>query len=738
MQYRNSTCASLVLTAGLLLAPARGSAQTTTCVPRFVAPPWTSGSISTLQSGVLAHEHPLWLGSGVFGFADGGARHTEVRYVHGADTFGERVVLSFWRGSATNAMGVTYDPIIFVALRSGADRLVLKIAPDTSNPSVTPVALNHCQQDGCSTVCSPASACRGQVSVFTSDLDDSTFDLDKTGALGIDVQYRALQAGPGPFLVQVTLPVGAMSGDLLDGLPATGGKLAFRSGWANGAGLTFEQAEPSCGAGCPATQVAGALVFDAPWAYHDVHLGPGAPAVGTCATDLDLSPGDVGVLNELHKLAPDNEIYFDPTAGATSNYFIVRPKNTTGASLDVVDGAGLNVTASFFLADWGTQPTVMGPQWSLLGDADPTQTLPPSWGSTFNTASPVADQQRINLVTNHSFPFNVGCLYVPSLAGGASCPGEPRSQHQCVLVQLGSTLGLDIRPSSVFRNMRFVTASTFESEAKATIEGLPALPGRDTRDLYLVVYTTRMPPSVPAQEQAGEAALVRELGETVAEIQDLVAQSTAALLSRRFPAYVRENIQQNVALQAVARGALAGYPAPESQAPPETWLNALLDLYPRFEVVALHETGETVDFEGQVQPVLSAQTSFGYYVTHPQGALTGWSFALDGPLQEVRPGMYKLTIPNGGFARIGTRIKAHEADEDPPLVPDKAYGGVFDAQGQPWTGAVVDPEPAEPRCKCSKTSSAEDAGLPLTEGPGGGPLSGVVLLLLLRRVRRWL
>ena len=79
-------------------------------------------------------------------------------------------------------------------------------------------------------------------------------------------------------------------------------------------------------------------------------------------------------------------------------------------------------------------------------------------------------------------------------------PSAGNPNHQCMLVELSKTPqppgvvpNLFFSRDSAYRNMDFVAASRFESQAAIDIRGLPALASGPTRDVYLYVKTRNMP-----------------------------------------------------------------------------------------------------------------------------------------------------------------------------------------------------------------------------------------------------
>jgi hypothetical protein len=176
--------------------------------------------------------------------------------------------------------------------------------------------------------------------------------------------------------------------------------------------------------------------------------------------------------------------------------------------------------------------------------------------------------------------------------------GGTRRSHQCMLVELKSAAagGLTFTNASVYRNMDLVSASTFRREAEVSVKGLPATPA-GARDVYVYVETQGLPETVKPPPTGDRRALVAD--------------------RRQEPS-------------------------------------------PTYKVHVFHDTGKVLTLGGVARPVLEQQTSYGYNVTH-EGEVTGWSHQLEGQgLVELAPNWYRLSIPDGGSARLTTTIEAVE------------------------------------------------------------------------------
>jgi hypothetical protein len=289
------------------------------------------------------------------------------------------------------------------------------------------------------------------------------------------------------------------------------------------------------------------------------------------------------------------------------------------------------VVADFSIANWGSQ---------AIGADAPAGfqlwTVIPG-GDGVSNAALVPDGSPIEL----TFPWTIGSVndpYYDALNDGTM------HHHQCVFVELDAP-GADVTlvNSSAWRNMNFVeTSSIFSRDAQISIVGLDPLPGtRQTRDVFLYVETRNMPrfASGPAKNPTAQ---LRELGAT-----DVLGRNSRVQLDSVVPTY---------------------------------------------RVHAYHDTGERLTVDGVTRPFLRAQSSFGYRVRH-DGEVAGWRHRLEGAdLLEIAPNVYKIAVPNGGFATVTTTIEAVE----PRQFALSLHGGVsvphgtFSSTSDPGFGATVD------------------------------------------------
>ncbi|MEH6413432.1 hypothetical protein [Pseudomonas sp. CGJS7] len=367
------------------------------------------------------------------------------------------------------------------------------------------------------------------------------------------------------------------------------------------------------------------------WPLADIAQAPGSAG---CEKTLSLIASDVGTTNTDGGGNPrPNEIKINGV-----NTFFALVNNETGAPVPAN-----TVSATFRIANWGTQP-----DWNDV--TDPTNTLwrqinsaPVSNGGII----PAGSKSSIAAANAPNFNWTMTtaerCEFTGQ-AGDPTCPNvNPiRRPHQCMLVELSGG-GLSYNPSSVYRNMDFVEASTFEREAQVSVAGISPLGGGKThRDVFLYVQQLMMPKSADRPDPKPtllDYAKVREILEGGGSEQPGIAAT--------------------------------GHkpPGKGSEIPPRPPLDGEFEvmnqLYPTYLVHAFHDSGKTVTVEGQNRHLLYPQSSFGYYVHH-DGALTGWDTALEGT-QLIAPNYYKVVVPEGGSTTVKTRVVAREID--PPTHP---------------------------------------------------------------------
>jgi hypothetical protein len=363
-----------------------------------------------------------------------------------------------------------------------------------------------------------------------------------------------------------------------------------------------------------------------------------------CIKSISVASNDVGTTNVDAGMVPrPNQINLN-----TTNTFFALPNNESGSQV-----AANQISGTFRIANWGSQP-----DWNDI--PNPTTSLWKQINSVAVTNAGIIDNNnKASIAGGNALSFNwtltaaERCEFV----GGAGCPNPTpiRRSHQCMLVELSGG-GLTYNPASVYRNMDFVDASTFEREADISVAGLAA-GAEPKRDVYLYVQKLMMPKDIgtpqPAQALVDYAKVEEVLshggdgdggGDSGEQVPGIAASATAPPKPR------------------------GDTPPPQTapRPPLDGDFETLNQQYPTYVVHAFRDTGETITVNGQNRKLLRPQSSFGYYVHH-EGALTGWDSELQGA-QLIAPNYYKIAVPEGGAATVKTRIVAREQDT-PPTPP---------------------------------------------------------------------
>lgn len=367
------------------------------------------------------------------------------------------------------------------------------------------------------------------------------------------------------------------------------------------------------------------------WPLADIALAPGAPG---CEQTITLASNDVGsTYVDGGNVPRPNQIKIN---GVNTFYALVN--NETGTQV----GAGA-ISATFRIANWGTQP-----DWNQV--VDPTNSLWKQVGNVVTNGAAIPAGSKATLPanapnTNWTMTAAERCEFTGQ-AGDPSCPNASPSRrpHQCMLVELSGG-GLSFNPSSVYRNMDFVDASTFEREAQVSVAGLSPIGGGVTqRDVFLYVQKRLMPKNASRPDP-------RPIMVDYAKVRAILDRGDGGGDGPGVPG-VKQSAAQSHVPQIPQRPPLSGA------------FDDMNQLYPTYVVHAFHDSGKTVNVQGGNRRLLYPQSSFGYYVHH-DGSLTGWDTALDGA-QLVAPDYYRIAAPEGGAVTVKTRIVAREQDTPQP------------------------------------------------------------------------
>lgn len=376
------------------------------------------------------------------------------------------------------------------------------------------------------------------------------------------------------------------------------------------------------------------------WQNFQFSSGPGDPACATAGVSLDVN--QIGTTN------PDMHSILFSAAGppGATNTFFANVQNNAGRDINPNE-----IKARFRTANWGSNP--MG--WEAGVDVNTLWASIPGGDNVLNAAL-IPNGTLATAANSNRFNWQVTD---PELTLYRN-PNGPngRLPHQCMLVEL---LGVGPTPlqfvnNSVRTNMNFVSASEFKDTAELTIKGLtPIAP--DGRDVYVWIETLNMPAKAPSSDGRPQ------LGTTVPN----QAPAPPASLVGRHP---------STGVNPPAEGKPAPVPSAEQlaqmAASGQTTADQIEKVVPTMIVHVYHDTGKKLRLGGVDRPVLTAQGSFGYYVTH-SGPLYGWSHQLvpEGfTLEKIKDDFYVIRkLPNASTVRLAVAINAMEQAPAPVSGP---------------------------------------------------------------------
>lgn len=236
-----------------------------------------------------------------------------------------------------------------------------------------------------------------------------------------------------------------------------------------------------------------------------------------------------------------------------------------------------------------------------------------------------------------------------SLASGQGVPAGGRTTHHCMLVELDSVHagGETFINNSVYRNMRFVDASRFESEAEISVKGLVPIDAKNPnrpRDVYLYVDIRNMPSYLTKLPEVPEWLGV--LGHLLVKLYEWLNDGQIGILTDRAVASEQ------------GEAANTGDKEPNWSDVDERARHT-----PTYRVYVYHDTGrETRLFGEGSRRILRAQTSFGYFVKHGDehsDPRYGWRHWLAGA-ERIGPNFYRIAVPHNGVAKVTTGIQAFD------------------------------------------------------------------------------
>ncbi len=333
-------------------------------------------------------------------------------------------------------------------------------------------------------------------------------------------------------------------------------------------------------------------------------LGDGAACSGVVGVGFENGASSIGVLSGG---SITNQIHATDT-----NTFVARVINTAATDAH-------QVQASFRIANWGIGPGDMN-KWNLV----------PATGGTGNPSIPPATIPAggtpVDLTMEWQLSATEQALYGGALAG-----------HQCIWVLLDSTQAVDFVQSSIRRNMNFVSLSEHEQSAEISGDGYPPpADGVADQEMVLIVSQMRRGRLVRGKEDGPFEQRNRERAGN--------ARAFAGGQAFRAPTGLPGNLL--TWLRGLFSGAKVIY----------EWV-WVMDGYRRTE----YEMGVAEQRYRLYEPV----GAFGYIAEH-EGLVSDWQQAVTPApddadrFEQAGRDAYRLRIPDGGKARISTRLRARK------------------------------------------------------------------------------
>jgi hypothetical protein len=338
----------------------------------------------------------------------------------------------------------------------------------------------------------------------------------------------------------------------------------------------------------------------ADWAV--VYLG-----TSTSCHGISLRYDSIGTRN-----SSPNEISF-----TAPNTFFASPYNGMSSSIPAHALHG-----RFRIANWGSQA-----DWNDIPHPDSVwKEVPGGHDVTNGVIIPSSTYGSIGF--NWSLTPCDTCGFYPSSNGCySSIPctfSYQRRKHQCMLVELYGP-GLGFLNNSVYRNMDFVHASSFSREAEISVKGLADKASLEPqRDVYLYVEKLNMPDTV----------------KTAPNPDTTIGKDTTQPVPN-------PNTESNNSASHVTNSIT----------------HVTQTKQPMYLVHVYRDIGDREQINGTDYPILKAQTSFGYVVSH-EGSLVGWNTILDNATQ-IGPNLYKVSVPKNGVITVKTSINALESFPKP-------------------------------------------------------------------------
>jgi hypothetical protein len=400
---------------------------------------------------------------------------------------------------------------------------------------------------------------------------------------------------------------------------------------------------------------------------------PALAANAGCADGVEIFGSNLGTLNTKLGMPAPNSI--NTTLGATNRFFATP---TYPASLLVFPGM---IQGNFRIANWG----------SIASPAAAWPTIP-NGGAVQNGVAPSPDAGTLQF----------DC---PTNTAGQTCGmATPGVSHQCMMVELQETPGntVPITRAAAYTNMTFEPLSVLEDTAEISVKGLRAITGiAKDRDVYIYVHPKNLPPhgdkplwlpnaamqktrvefyNPPARPRIGERPPQNPNdangGKAKPKISTKVAPNRSPALKPGSPIAPSPSALPEVpqAPQPAANPAvtenreLAAQNGNGAQLSSMAPFQKLTSVWPTYDVHVYYDTGKVFVEDGVTYRQLQPMYPFTYFLSH-DGPLFGFTHALRGApgvaLEELRPNVYRVRVPDEGSVKLQASISAEEKPKQP-------------------------------------------------------------------------
>jgi hypothetical protein len=227
---------------------------------------------------------------------------------------------------------------------------------------------------------------------------------------------------------------------------------------------------------------------------------------------------------------------------------------------------------------------------------------------------------------------------------------------------------IDFVNDSVYRNMDFVKTSVVSKNFEISLEGLKKprlrLPLLATTPVYVRVAVTNMPralpPNAPMQPIPLKDLFLPAKTLEFEHAATFLPGLQPGLLPRIGPIPEPEPRPGPPPRPLPPRP--LPHPIPQRPTPPPT-VNDMISHLTSVRYIAHYQTGRRLKIGGQIRPIMTPLTSFGFFVEagHP---VYGWDHALGGAFAKIGPNTYKVSVPTGGTKTLLTKLVGY--DKVPP------------------------------------------------------------------------